>query len=128
MKACKSSNKNGGFYFYSRDRFFIIKTIFEPELKNLIKNLEEYVQHLEKYPNSLIARIYGIYQIKLKGADPVNFILMNNCVVYQNKLCFKKYQLRGVLNEERNVQKQENDGFNYTADHILKDQNFMNMK
>ena len=53
---------------------------------------------------------------------------MKNCVVYQNKLCFKKYQLRGVLNEERNVQKQENDGFNYTADHILKDQNFMNMK
>lgn len=54
--------------------------MFQDELDSFMMNLQDYFTHLEKNPNSLIARIYGIYQVSMKGIVPVNFMVMANTI------------------------------------------------
>ena len=35
-------------------------------------------EHFEKNPNSLLARIYGVFSVKLKKFDEVHLIVMGN--------------------------------------------------
>ena len=77
-KAGESQGKSGSFFFFSHDKRFIIKTMFTSELDEFILNIEDYFYYLDKNPNSLIARIYGIYQIKMRGIIPINFLIMGN--------------------------------------------------
>jgi 1-phosphatidylinositol-4-phosphate 5-kinase len=63
FKAGESTGKSGSFFFFSRDRNFIIKTMFVDEMKVFIRELDQYIEHLEENPHSLIGRIYGIYQV-----------------------------------------------------------------
>ena len=59
-KAGESTGKSGSFFFFSRDKRFIIKTMFPEELDAIMLKLEDYFSHLEK-DESLLARIYGIF-------------------------------------------------------------------
>ena len=45
---------------------------------------------------SIISRIYGIYEVKLPGVDPVNLILQRNCMKIQpfNKM-LQIFDLKG---------------------------------
>lgn len=62
----KSQGKSGNFFISTDDNKFILKTITPEELE-LIRGifLEKYVGHLKRYPNSLICRIYGLYNMEL---------------------------------------------------------------
>ena len=62
FKAGESQGKSGSFFFFSHDRKFIIKTMFQEELNIMIQKLPEYFVHLKTHPNSIIARIYGVFQ------------------------------------------------------------------
>ena len=84
-----------------------MKTISDRELCNLLKNLDEYIDYLVQNKSSLLARIYGVYQIKMKDSSPFNVIFMKNCVQYENKYCLKKYQFKGFVNNERKVKKED---------------------
>jgi hypothetical protein len=48
------------------------------EMVFMEKILPKYYTHFKKYPRSLIARVYGVYTVKMKGYDKVNLILMGN--------------------------------------------------
>jgi hypothetical protein len=48
----------------SFDNKLLIKTITQGELKVFKDNLEKYYEHFVKNPNSLIAKILGVYTIK----------------------------------------------------------------
>jgi 1-phosphatidylinositol-4-phosphate 5-kinase len=61
FKAGESQGKSGSFFFFSHDRKFIIKTMFQEELDIMMHNLEDYFTHVKKNPYSLIARIYGVF-------------------------------------------------------------------
>jgi len=50
------------------------------ELKTFFKIFEEFSRHLEKYPQSLIARVYGIFTVKMEDIVPVHLILLNNTI------------------------------------------------
>ena len=43
-------------------------------------NLPEYFLHIQRNPNSLIARIYGVFQVQMEGIRPVNLLLMGNTI------------------------------------------------
>mgnify|MGYP000430441163 CR=1 FL=1 len=60
-KAGESTGKSGSFFFFSADQKFIVKTMFNEEMKIFMENLDKYFMHLEKNPDSLISRIYGIF-------------------------------------------------------------------
>jgi hypothetical protein len=79
-KAGESTGKSGSFFFFSKDKRFCIKTMFNEELDVFMLKLGNYFEHLEKHNNSLLGRIYGIFQVRMKGIVPVNFILMANTI------------------------------------------------
>lgn len=56
----------------------------EGELKTFMNMFENYFNHLVKYPNSLLARIYGIFTVKMEDIVPVNLILMGNTMKYED--------------------------------------------
>ena len=43
-----------------------------------IDSLPTYLQHLRNNPNSLIARIYGIFTVQMEDIEPVDLLLMAN--------------------------------------------------
>lgn len=63
FKAKESAGKSGSFFFFSYDKKFLIKTMNNNELRVFKSALPDYIQHIKKNPNSLIARIYGIFTV-----------------------------------------------------------------
>ena len=58
------------------DKWFIIKTITKEEQQALFDGLlDEYSQ---KVQNSLLAKIYGIYELKIGLQEPFSIMLMGN--------------------------------------------------
>lgn len=60
-KAGESTGKSGSFFFFCKDKRFIIKTMFPQELDIFMQSIQDYFDHFEKNPDSLMARIYGVY-------------------------------------------------------------------
>ena len=79
FKAKESAGKSGSFFFFSFDRKFIIKTMNSSEKKVFIDALPSYLVHLKQNPNSLIARIYGIFTVEMEDIEAVDILLMANC-------------------------------------------------
>ena len=44
------------------------------------KIIPEYYKYIIENKNSLIARIYGVYQIRMEGIVPINLLLMGNTI------------------------------------------------
>lgn len=78
FKAKESAGKSGSFFFFSYDRQFIIKTMNANEKKVFIAALPTYLKHLSTYPQSLIARIYGIFTVEMEDMEAVDLLLMAN--------------------------------------------------
>lgn len=66
FKAGEASGASGSFFFFSTDKRFIVKTMTNGEKEFfLAKVARPYFSHLKKNPTSLLARIYGVYTIKI---------------------------------------------------------------
>lgn len=79
FKAGEGAGQSGSFFFFSRDKRFIIKTLRGTEMQRLLNMLEGMVLHFTKTKNkSLLARIYGMYTIKSNVFAPLNIIVMQN--------------------------------------------------
>lgn len=61
-----------------------------------------YFEHVNTYTESLLARIYGVYSVKMDEQDPVYLILMGNSKKCRNQNIKKIYDLKGSL-VKRNV-------------------------
>jgi len=56
--------------------------------------LPDYINHFTKNPNSLLARIYGIFTVKMEGVVPVHILLMSNAAQVGKKV-EKVFDLKG---------------------------------
>lgn len=70
--------KSGSFFFFSHDEEFLIKTMTLNDFKAFKSLFKYYFEHINKYPKSILARIYGVYSVKMDDQDPVYLILMGN--------------------------------------------------
>ena len=75
FKAGESQGKSGSFFFFSFDKKFIIKTMTESDLSTFKRLFPEYIKVMFTRRNSLLARIYGVYTIKIAEREPVHIIL-----------------------------------------------------
>jgi 1-phosphatidylinositol-4-phosphate 5-kinase len=117
----ESSGASGSFFFFSHDRRFIVKTMSKSELVFMDKILSDYYLHLKNYPQSLLARVYGIYSLKMKGIASIHIILMGNTLRWQNRAdIYKIYDLKGST-FKRNVEISQR----IKATSTLKDVNFL---
>eukprot|EP01125_Pyxidicula_operculata_P012927 TRINITY_DN4256_c0_g1_i4.p1 TRINITY_DN4256_c0_g1~~TRINITY_DN4256_c0_g1_i4.p1 ORF type:complete len:469 (-),score=119.42 TRINITY_DN4256_c0_g1_i4:124-1530(-) len=93
--AVKGEGKSGAFFIFTKDKQFVLKTTTGEERDFLLYLLPLYWQHLQKHPNSLLPRFYGVYSFKHKGIGGVTrFVIMNN--VFNTPLELEeKYDLKG---------------------------------
>ena len=68
FKAGEGAGRSGSFFFFTKDQKFIIKTMSSDELSLYLKELPKFTGYF-KSRESLIARIYGVFTIKLKYMD-----------------------------------------------------------
>lgn len=103
--------------FSSFDRRFLIKTMNPSEKKVFMKALPRYITHLKKNRNSLIAKIYGIYTIKMEDIKEVHILLMDNLFLHvKNKI--SEFDLKGsMINREVHMP--------FTMKDCLKDKNLL---
>jgi 1-phosphatidylinositol-4-phosphate 5-kinase len=101
LSISESQGKSGNFFICTDDNELILKTITDDELKLITSSfLKKYCKYLTKNNDSLMCRLYGLFQISLIDKN-VNVILMKNVVgkYKPNILC--SYDLKGsTLNRE----------------------------
>ncbi|KAL1520274.1 hypothetical protein AB1Y20_023742 [Prymnesium parvum] len=72
-----SEGKGGGFFFWSLDRRFMVKTLEPSEFTGLKALLPRYFRHLWSRRNSLLSRFYGAYSITIHGHTK-QFVVMES--------------------------------------------------
>lgn len=95
--------------------------MFTEELTYIMEHLPAYFEHIKGNPSSLIARIYGLFQVEMEGITPVYLLLMANTIqnIDKSNLIQKVYDLKGSWTN-RLVSKNENQ--------TMKDRNFLSCK
>lgn len=84
FKAGESQGKSGSFFFFSHDQEFIIKTLYDDEVKVFLQSLPQYFEHIKNNPDSIIARIYGVFKVQMEDIVPVNLLLMANTIKHNS--------------------------------------------
>ena len=76
--------------------------MYDNELKIFLEALPDYFEHLKSNPNSLIARIYGVFKVKMEDIVPVNLLLMANTIRCDSSSYIQHvFDLKGsVINRE----------------------------
>lgn len=113
--------KSGSFFFFNHDKTLLLKTMTEGDFASWTKLFPYYFKHInENENNSLLARVYGVYSIKIEGTKPFYLILQGstaNSAKRDNIQC--TFDLKGSLIDRE--EKKDLGG-------ILKDTNLLNLK
>jgi len=90
-----SEGKGGGFFFWSLDRRFMVKTLEAEEYAGLKKLLPAYFRHMFTRPSSLLARFFGAYSITVQNHTK-HFVVMES-IFYgaPNGKVHERYDLKG---------------------------------
>jgi 1-phosphatidylinositol-4-phosphate 5-kinase len=84
FNAGESAGKSGSFFFFSHNREFLIKTMNSGEMELFMELFPDYYNHIidaDKSNNmSLLARIYGVFTVKMEDIEPVHILMMANNV------------------------------------------------
>lgn len=98
----QSNSKSGQFFFFSDDKFFMIKTLTAQECQWLQDCLEKYYKHNMRYEDTLLVKFMGLYRIKVprrkskRGYRKTHFVIMRS--TFDTVLpMHKKYDLKGSL-------------------------------
>ena len=78
----------------TKDRRFLIKEIERCEKINLVKMAAKYAFHLVESKSSLMARIYGVFSLKLPQINKVYFIVMHSLDFCQDQKVVFRYDLK----------------------------------
>jgi hypothetical protein len=63
----ESQGKSGSFFFFTHDNKYLVKTITNNELTTMLGAfMKNYHEHISSTPESLLARIYGLFSIVIK--------------------------------------------------------------
>lgn len=75
-----SEGKSGSFFLFTYDSQFMIKTITDEELKFLLENIQFFYKHYTTFRDTLIVKIFGIYELRMTANFKVKFIVVNNAL------------------------------------------------
>ena len=68
----------------------------DDEFETMLKILPSYVEHHRRYPDSLLAKIFGVFTVKKEGMEKVHLMLMENTMQFKDKNKIKfVYDLKG---------------------------------
>lgn len=98
-RTMSTNSKSGELFLFSSDRRFIIKTLSSKELILLMRMMPAYLDHIQRYPRSLIVRYAGLYLIQ-RGDQFLHFVVMKSVFDPQIPLHLK-FDLKGSLYKRR---------------------------
>ena len=127
-KAGESEGHSGAFFFFSHDKKLLIKTMTQEDFNGFKRMFRDYFRHICSNPDSLLARIYGIYSIEITGFDTVHMLIMSNGIQFDINMERKlsTYDLKGSMEgryetDLKSIQKDKN------FKEQLKDKNWMEL-
>lgn len=124
FKSGESQGKSGSFFFFSHDQEFIIKTMFKDEFDTFMKVVADYYEYLRFQPKSIIARIYGVFQVIMNDLSPIYLLVMGNTIKATNTdQIFNIFDLKGSI-----VNREVHNNKNLKKTSTLKDINFLKKK
>ncbi|XP_029921715.1 phosphatidylinositol 4-phosphate 5-kinase-like protein 1 [Myripristis murdjan] len=89
-----SNSKSKADFFLTNDKRFFLKTQNKREIKFLLVNLKIYMEHLRKYPHSLLVKFLGVHRIKIPHRRKKYFIVMQS-VFYPDDRINARYDIKG---------------------------------
>ncbi|XP_004713345.1 phosphatidylinositol 4-phosphate 5-kinase-like protein 1 [Echinops telfairi] len=88
------TSKSSASFFLSHDQRFFLKTQLRREMRALLAHLPRYVQHLQRYPHSLLARLLGMHSLRVAQGRKKYFIIMQS-VFYPTGRIAERYDIKG---------------------------------
>ncbi|XP_039856200.1 phosphatidylinositol 4-phosphate 5-kinase-like protein 1 isoform X1 [Simochromis diagramma] len=89
-----SNSKSKADFFLTNDKRFFLKTQNKREIKFLLGNLKIYMEHLRKYPHSLLVKFLGVHRIQIPQRRKKFFIVMQS-VFYPDDRINARYDIKG---------------------------------
>lgn len=89
-----SNSKSRADFFVTNDKRFFLKTQSKREIRFLLSNLQKYMEHLDKYPHSLMVRFLGVHRIVIPSEMKTYFIVMQS-VFYPDERINIRYDIKG---------------------------------
>ncbi|KAM4528565.1 phosphatidylinositol 4-phosphate 5-kinase-like protein 1 isoform 2-T2 [Odontesthes bonariensis] len=89
-----SNSKSKADFFLTNDKRFFLKTQNKREIKFLLANLKIYMEHLRKYPHSLLVKFLGVHRIQIPRNRKKYFIVMQS-VFYPDDRINARYDIKG---------------------------------
>ncbi|XP_019497768.1 PREDICTED: phosphatidylinositol 4-phosphate 5-kinase-like protein 1 [Hipposideros armiger] len=89
-----STSKSKASFFLSQDQRFFLKTQRRREVQALLTHLPRYMQHLQRHPHSLLARLLGVHSLRVARGKKKYFIIMQS-VFYPAGRISERYDIKG---------------------------------
>ncbi|EAN91601.1 putative phosphatidylinositol-4-phosphate 5-kinase type II beta [Trypanosoma cruzi] len=90
----RSSGRSGALLLRSHDDRFILKRVTITESRTLRSLLPVYVDHLDRYPHSLLPRYAGLYAL-WRGSEKNSFVVTENVFAFAQFSITEVYDLKG---------------------------------
>lgn len=125
FKAGEASGASGSFFFFSKDKRFVIKTMTKTEKQFFITRFAKpYFEHFERNPSSLLARIYGVYTVKMTGHSEIHLMMLAHTLRIDNSERIERiFDLKGS-----SVKREVRLTANTSRTKTLKDINFLKLR
>ena len=117
---------SGELFMFSFDGKLIIKTITQDEYLVFQNILFDYGSHFKNNPNSLIAKIYGLFDFNFAGTEKsLKLIVMENLFTIGNDSILRKYDMKGSTHSRRVLRSYQEYSIDSSISAILKDLDFL---
>eukprot|EP00347_Sterkiella_histriomuscorum_P011407 403372578 len=90
----KVAGRSGKNIIMTKDKRFLVKEIDSDEKHNLLKFSEIYSEYILGNQRTTLAKIYGLFSLKLPGINKVYFIIMQNLDYYSDNTVIFRYDLK----------------------------------
>ena len=132
QNAGEGAGASGSFFFFTKDRNFILKTMSMKEIEHLLRVLPEYYEHLDTIKDSVLAKVFGIFTIRIDKFEPIHVMIMQNSLPkVQNAEINYLFDMKGSsINRDvlksKSVAELKKEG--PTGSKVLKDLDFIRLK
>ncbi len=116
---------SGELFLFTFDSKLIVKTITQEEHLVFLNMLYDYGTHFSKNSDSLVAKIYGLFDFNFMGAEKsLKLIVMENLFTIGNDCILRKYDMKGSTHSRRVLKTYESLTTDSKISKILKDLDF----
>lgn len=114
--------KSGEFFYFSKNKKLMIKTMGNSEVDSMLRNLKKYVQHFVLNEDSMIVKIYGVYTFTI-NKQVNSLLIMRNITQCPGEFIERTFDLKGST-YDREVRKEKKNKGKHLSEMTLKDIDF----